>query len=177
MTDLVYSVIWNKLLSAKVNGVSRRSTDSLIGSSLASRVFPDFSFVHPASELQSRQSFTITVHDVLETFESNGPLVSRLATQGKLAAPLVTITLQRDTVDVGGNLGMLSIGELPRGVKADSLTWVSLRGYTTAEGGLPAPAESPNEVSDASRRWSFSADTLSQGVSSGMGNTDRRCLF
>ncbi|ETW75583.1 aspartic peptidase [Heterobasidion irregulare TC 32-1] len=146
MTDLVYSVIWNKLLSAKVNGVSRRSTDSSIDSSFASRVFPDFSFVHPASELQSRQSFTITVHDVLETFESNGPLVSRLATQGKLAAPLVTITLQRDTVDVGGNLGMLSIGELPRGVKADSLTWVSLRGYTTAEGGLPAPAESPNEV-------------------------------
>ena len=177
MADLIYRVIWNHLISAKANGVSRRSTDSSIGSSLASRVFPDFSFVHPASELQSRQSFTITVHDVLETFESNGPLVSRLATQGKLAAPLVTITLQRDTVDVGGNLGMLSIGELPRGVKADSLTWVSLRGYTTAEGGLPAPAESPNEVSDASQRWSFSTDTLSQGVSSGMGNTDRRCLF
>lgn len=41
---------------------------------------------------------------------------------------------------------MLSIGELPAGIAAENLTWVPLRGYTVAEGGLPAPEDSPNEV-------------------------------
>lgn len=59
---------------------------------------------------------------------------------------MVTITLQRDTVDIGGNLGMLAIGELPAGIDNGSLTWAQVRGYTLAQGGLAAPADSPNEV-------------------------------
>ena len=65
----------------------------------------------------------------------------------ELMSPMFTITLQRNTIDVGGNAGMLSIGEMPSGVSEDKLTWVPLRNYTAAEGGMPAPPDSPNEVS------------------------------
>jgi phytepsin len=84
--------------------------------------------------------------DVLASFASNGPFLPRLILTGALASPIVAISLQRDTVDIGGNQGMVSIGELPAGIAAEDLTWVPLRGYTAAEGGLPAPEESPNEV-------------------------------
>jgi len=86
------------------------------------------------------------VDDILASFASNGPLLPRLILTGALASPIVAISLQRDTVDIGGNQGMLSIGELPAGLAMEDLTWVPLRGYTAAEGGLPAPEESPNEV-------------------------------
>ena len=66
----------------------------------------------------------------------------------ELMSPMFTIILQRDTIDVGGNAGMLSIGEMPSGVSEDTLTWVPLRNYTSDEGGLPSPPDSPNEVSD-----------------------------
>jgi phytepsin len=49
-------------------------------------------------------------------------------------------------MNIGGNLGMLSIGELPTGVKTSDLTWAPLRSYSTELGGLPAPADSPSEV-------------------------------
>ncbi|THG96042.1 hypothetical protein EW026_g5721 [Hermanssonia centrifuga] len=59
---------------------------------------------------------------------------------------MFAITLQRDTVDIGGNVGSLSIGELPNGIQTDSLTWVPLRAYTPQEGGLPPAPEAPNEI-------------------------------
>ena len=59
---------------------------------------------------------------------------------------MFTITLQRDSVDIGGNMGIMSLGKLPAGVSNDSLTWVKVRGYTTAEGGMTAPPDSPGEV-------------------------------
>ena len=65
----------------------------------------------------------------------------------ELTSPMFTITLQRNTIDVGGNAGMLSIGEMPSGVTEDKLTWVPLRNYTADEGGMPGPPDSPNEVS------------------------------
>ena len=65
----------------------------------------------------------------------------------ELRSPMFTITLQRNTIDVGGNAGMLSIGEMPSGVSEDKLTWVPLRNYTVDEGGMPGPPDSPNEVS------------------------------
>lgn len=58
----------------------------------------------------------------------------------------MTITLERDSVDIGGNLGLFSIGELPNNVQNDSLTWTLVRGYPTTQGGLAAPADSPGEV-------------------------------
>ena len=56
---------------------------------------------------------------------------------------MYTLTLQRDSIQVGGNAGMLSIGEVPSGVSEDSLTCVPIRAYPYW---LPAPPDSPNEV-------------------------------
>ena len=75
-----------------------------------------------------------------------GPFLSRLVVQGLLAAPMATITLQRDSVDIGGNLGMLAVGELPAGINNESLTWAQVRRYTHAEGGLTPPPDSPDEI-------------------------------
>jgi hypothetical protein len=47
---------------------------------------------------------------------------------------MFAITLQRDTVEIGGNVGQLSIGGLPPGVQNGSLTWVPVRGYTRKQG-------------------------------------------
>lgn len=60
---------------------------------------------------------------------------------------MFVVTLQRDTIEIGGNAGQLSIGGLPPGVQSDNLTWVPVRGYTQDQGGLPVPLDSPGEVS------------------------------
>ena len=62
-----------------------------------------------------------TVEQLLNTFVTNGPVVARMALSGLLSEPSFTVTLQRDTLDIGGNIGMLSIGELPETVQNDSL--------------------------------------------------------
>jgi hypothetical protein len=59
---------------------------------------------------------------------------------------MFTVSLQRDTIDIGGNVGMLSIGEFPSGIAANNMTWVPLRMYSYDEGGMPAPPNSPKEV-------------------------------
>ena len=46
---------------------------------------------------------------------------------------MFTITLQRDSVDIGENMGILLLGKLPAAVNNDSLTWVKARGYTTGD--------------------------------------------
>ncbi|PFH49467.1 hypothetical protein AMATHDRAFT_63168 [Amanita thiersii Skay4041] len=92
----------------------------------------------------ARQSSTI-VSDFLASYDKLGPLLTRLVSSNQLTQPLFAVTLQRDTVQIGGNVGMLSIGELPETVKNESLIWVPLRAYSNAEGGLPSPPGS-NEV-------------------------------
>lgn len=92
-----------------------------------------------------RQSVSV-IPEVLASFSSIGPFIDRLVAQNALVAPMVTIALQRDAIDIGGNLGVLSIGELPSGVTNESLTWVPVRGYPTTQGGLAAPADSPDEL-------------------------------
>jgi hypothetical protein len=89
-----------------------------------------------------------TVDLALGTWSSViSPPVPRLIAEGMLLQPLVSITLQRDAVDIdSGNPGMLSIGELPSGVEFSDLTWVPLRSYTIDEGGIPGPPDSPFEV-------------------------------
>lgn len=85
---------------------------------------------------------------------------------------MFTTTLQRDTLDIGGNVGLLSIGELPAGIQSDSLTWVPVRAYTPQEGGLPPSPEAPKEVSvPLGERNRSKAFTTNLGVSSNMGNT------
>ncbi|KAF8483152.1 aspartic peptidase domain-containing protein [Gautieria morchelliformis] len=103
--------------------------------------FPDLASLLPSHQTSKRQSTTSpSLDDLLNSFATNGPLVSRLA-QSALAAPQFTVTLQRDTVQFGGNVGMLSIGELPQGVANQSLTWVPIRGYTPAQGGINSPTD------------------------------------
>jgi|SRR5712671_922556 len=138
---IYYSIIWNKLLASRV----AKETDREVRSSPSFRthVFPDLSWIRG---YHTPRSLSPSVNDVLASFATNGPLLPRLILTGALASPIVTVSLQRDTVDISGNQGILSIGELPIGVVAEDLTWVPLRGYTAAEGGLPAPEESPNEV-------------------------------
>lgn len=75
-----------------------------------------------------------------------GPLIPRLVAQGMLDSPMFSITLQRDTIQIGGNEGMLSIGQLPPSVQSESLTWVSVRGYSPSQGGLNPPSDAPGEV-------------------------------
>ena len=59
---------------------------------------------------------------------------------------MFTITLQRDSVDIGENMGIMSSGKLPAAVNNDSLTWVKARGYTTAESGMTALPDSPGDL-------------------------------
>ncbi|KAF7970144.1 hypothetical protein HWV62_24920 [Athelia sp. TMB] len=152
----INSVIWTKTFEDNLATASRKRTiPQPVAKSLrdfAVRFFPkNFSFNrrHPGlsskKSHQTRQSEAV-LPDVLSSFSSLGPFLNRLVVEKALAAPLVTITLERDSVDIGGNLGLFSIGELPNNVQNDSLTWTLVRGYPTTQGGLAAPADSPGEV-------------------------------
>lgn len=143
-----HSMIWNELLASRM--AREISVEVRNFSSFQPRVFSELLGIHgystPTILSHMDQSLFPSVDDILASFASDGPLLPRLILTGALALPVVAISLQRDTVDIGGNQGMLSIGELPAGLAMEDLNWVPLRGYTTAEGGLPAPEESPNEV-------------------------------
>lgn len=107
----------------------------------------------------SRQT-TSVIDSALASYSTLGPFITRLVAEGMLSLPMISVTLQRDSIEVGGNEGVLSIGELPNDVSSSDLTWVPLRGYSEAEGGLPAPSSSPNEVSlsvyhDVNMRYTY----------------------
>ncbi|KAL1740991.1 aspartic peptidase domain-containing protein [Schizophyllum fasciatum] len=93
---------------------------------------------------QRRQSSALT-DSVIGSYDAQGPFVARLAANGMLQDPMFAVTLQRDTIDPGGSVGMLSLGELPSGVSNESLTWLPLRTYAPEQGGLGPPSNSPNE--------------------------------
>jgi hypothetical protein len=102
---------------------------------------------HSGFSYNTRETGTSSlVQSAFASWSVIGPFLPRLVIQGLLAQPMVVVSLQRNTIDVGGNLGMLSIGELPAGVNSPDLTWVPLRGYSSDIGGIPAPADSPSEV-------------------------------
>ncbi|KAF8530169.1 aspartic peptidase domain-containing protein [Hysterangium stoloniferum] len=82
---------------------------------------------------------------VISVLPAQAPLLSRLVLDGQLAQPMFTVTLQRETIEVGGNVGQLTIGQLPEGVSNDSLTWVPVRLYTEAQGGISGPSNNPTE--------------------------------
>ncbi|KAG6910344.1 hypothetical protein DXG01_011413 [Tephrocybe rancida] len=122
-----------------------------VGSHLRRARFPNVANLYPGSKSKhgARQTVDPNVafsQKVAESYTRTAPLLARLAATKALSLPQFTITLQRDAVQVGGNNGLLSIGELPAGVTNDSLTWVPLRAYTVDEGGLPAPPDSPKEA-------------------------------
>ncbi|KAI0059646.1 acid protease [Artomyces pyxidatus] len=89
---------------------------------------------------------------------SDGPLLSRLAMSGELDQPMFSIMLQRDTIDVSGNNGDLTIGSLPDGIDNSSLTWVPVRLYNSKDGGLTPPTFAPNEIYPL--RWEIDIDAV-----------------
>jgi hypothetical protein len=154
---LYYSLVWAKVFKNQSDAAyqshsTREETESLQGSvdrvsSLATRLFPDLTFLRPWNPHPNGQSHHASlISTLLASYASLGPFLSRLAETKVIAAPMFTITLQQDTIDVGGNIGLLSIGELPPRVENGTLTWTRVRGYPIAQGGLSGPSDSPSEV-------------------------------
>ncbi|KAI0643995.1 acid protease [Trametes meyenii] len=139
------SLIWRQL------SASQLSQPMLSTPKRADRVANNLSPSSPSSGSNSthlkRQTNAMAPTSVVDTFASLGPLLTRLVTWKVLQRPLVVTTLQRDTISLSGNDGTLSLGTLPYGLTDDQLTWVPVRSYSVAEGGLPAPPDAPNEVS------------------------------
>jgi len=96
-----------------------------------------------------------TTDQFVASIPENGPLLSRVISSGDLANPMFAITLQRDTIDIGGT-GQLSVGKLPDGVQNSSLTWVPVRLYSRNDGGLTPPVSAPNETFPF--RWEIPLD-------------------
>ncbi|KAI3607677.1 hypothetical protein WG66_005018 [Moniliophthora roreri] len=151
----INSMIWFELFKNEyVNSNQRREDISLSRRNNFRRPsFPPISELTQSWSLPSRYEArqesssraSIIAELIMFTWPTYGPLMNRIIASFNLA-PMVTIILQRNTIDIGGNAGLLSIGELPFGVKNESLTWVSLRSYPPEEGGLNGPPDSPNEV-------------------------------
>lgn len=147
-TSLHSSILWRQLLSAQTNG--QLQGKRAVAPVLRSRAvpFPNFDFLRgPSRGHVKRQNITANGSDVLSSIAAFGPPFTRMISQNVLKQPMFAITLQRDSVDIGGNVGLLSIGELPTGIQTTSLTWVPLREYPVGQGGLPPPPDAPNEVS------------------------------
>jgi hypothetical protein len=118
----------------------------------------------PAPASGSRPIDAAITDGFISALPSQGPFLSRLVANGQLRQPMFTVrvfyivctgrrliashqvTLEREDVEVGGNVGQLTIGQLPDGVSNDSLTWVPVRLYTPNEGGLAGSTSNPNEV-------------------------------
>lgn len=151
-----FSVLWRQLLQAQLSN----QPPSFGGSSAFLRStnvnynqpsFPDFTFLSSSQSttdplLRRQSSPLLSSAEVIASFNTFGPLPARFISENLLTSPLIAVTLQRDTVDIGGNVGLLSIGELPAGIRSDALTWLPVRAYTAADGGLPPSPEAPNEV-------------------------------
>ncbi|KAI0344431.1 acid protease [Trametopsis cervina] len=116
--------------------------------------FPSQSFVQ-AAIVNARFNTPVTTDEFVSSVTTLGPIVSRLAAAGHIEQPLFAITLQRDTVDLGGK-GQVTIGELPQGVDNSSITWVPVRLYSSADGGLNPPTFAKNEVYPL--RWEVPLD-------------------
>ncbi|KAF8962099.1 aspartic peptidase domain-containing protein [Flammula alnicola] len=167
----VNSVIWNTMFSEKYHLNQnvlrkRRDTDTTteretpmehpklkLGSPfpnahfLRRSRFPSLPGLLGAPSRHTARQTSSVLYSAFASYATLGPFLPRLvATGGALSQPMFSVTLQRDTVDVGGSVGMLSIGELPAGVDVENMTWVPLRLYTYDEGGFPAPPDAPNEV-------------------------------
>jgi len=119
--------------------------------------FPSGSQVQESVVLHQSATGTLTdTDDFVSSTYANGPLLSRIITTGALANPMFSISLQRNTIDVGGGDVTLTVGKLPDGISNDSLTWVPVRLYNVAEGGLPPPTFAPDEIYPF--RWEIDID-------------------
>ncbi|KAG9309609.1 aspartic peptidase domain-containing protein [Chiua virens] len=156
------SLFWTELLqsqnqiSGNTNGKGRRDllTEADEGharfsdrlQNLAVRWFRKTDLANAVGSPLEKSMAQMTTATLQSSIITYGPLIPRLVAQGMLDSPMFSITLQRDTIQIGGNEGMLSIGQLPSTVQSESLTWVNVRGYPASQGGLSAPADAPGEV-------------------------------
>ncbi|KIY73968.1 acid protease [Cylindrobasidium torrendii FP15055 ss-10] len=97
-----------------------------------------------------------TTDDFLRATTAYGPTLARIAWTGALQAPMFAIELQRNTIDIGGGDGVLTVGRLPEGVNDSMLTWVPVRMYRPEDGGLSPPTFAPDEVYPY--RWEIEID-------------------
>ncbi|KAJ7739036.1 aspartic peptidase domain-containing protein [Mycena maculata] len=116
--------------------------------------FPSESQVQGAQVSKQFGATTTTDHFIASSY-ADGPLISRIAQSGALDMPMFSISLQSATIDISGT-GALTLGALPDGVDNSSITWVPVRLYTEAEGGLAPPTFAPNEVYPL--RWEIEID-------------------
>lgn len=154
-TDGLWSVIWTDMFLSQ-HQVSRRrsihrdavSRVTSMWRNYANRWF-DKSILGISSSrhtdplyqsMPQQKRHTMTSSAIISSFGVSGPFFARLVSLGGLALPMFVIALQRDTVEIGGNEGMLSIGGLPPGVQNESLTWVPVRKYTLQQDGLTQDA-------------------------------------
>ncbi|KAG0693293.1 aspartic peptidase domain-containing protein [Suillus ampliporus] len=94
----------------------------------------------PSNQSLPQQKRQTTGASIISSFGVTGPFIPRLVSLGALVSPMFTIALQRETIEIGGNEGMLSIGGLPPGIQNESLTWIPVRKYTLQQGGLTQDA-------------------------------------
>ncbi|KAF9042966.1 aspartic peptidase domain-containing protein [Panaeolus papilionaceus] len=126
--------------------------------------FPDIpsliSTLQPTVKAEKRQTVKTSslLYSVFSSYATLSPFFPRLISQSVLNQPMFSVALQRNTIDVGGSLGVLSIGELPDGISSDNMTWVPLRVYSADQNGLPAPPDSPNEVYPVT--WEVTIDNV-----------------
>lgn len=159
----INSIIWKELYTSTLaqSTASKRDLRTYprrrgYGVSYRRPTFPDIPSLYPKSSLTSRQTDSATIaagtSRILSSFASFGPLIPRLSlsstsTAQSLTSPMVSITLQRNSISPGsGAAGILSLGSLPPGISNDSLTYVPLRAYTPAQGGLPGPTGNEDEA-------------------------------
>ncbi|KAF8839048.1 acid protease [Paxillus ammoniavirescens] len=140
------SLIVHRDVPAQVINSNSRFPDRL--KNLVTRWFPKNNMsnaVMSSPDVRSKRQLANT-SELQSSFATIGPLIPRLVAQGMLDSPMFSVALQRDTIEIGGNEGMLSIGTLPPTVKSESLTWVPVRGYPPDQGGLKPPPDAPGEV-------------------------------
>lgn len=107
--------------------------------------FPSGSAVQDALVVAESDYSTDTTAFVQRTTDY-APTVARMVMTEQLESPMFAVELQRNTIDVGGGSGVLTVGRLPDGLESSSLTWVPVRLYYPDEGGLSAPSFAENEV-------------------------------
>ncbi len=131
-TDESTSIIWNTLFNhqypVRTTTTSTRLSPTSLQSPRSTSLVVRGEHNKPmhAAKVPLNIAFDVmqnlaTVEQLLSTFVTNGPAIARMALSGLLSEPSFTVTLQRDALDIGGNIGVLSIGELPGKVKNDSL--------------------------------------------------------
>ncbi|KAJ7049946.1 aspartic peptidase domain-containing protein [Mycena amicta] len=118
--------------------------------------FPSESQIQGAAVTNQFGAQSTTDHFVASSY-ADGPLISRIAQTGALEMPMFAISLQRSTIDISGT-GALTLGSLPAGVDNSTITWVPVRLYTPAEGGIDPPSFAPDEVYPL--RWEIDLDAV-----------------